>query len=38
MSTSGSYRNYHEIDGIRYSHSIDHAQPSQLTIKPSQQR
>jgi thiamine biosynthesis lipoprotein len=23
ISTSGSYRNYHEIDGKRYSHTID---------------
>lgn len=23
VSTSGSYRNYHEVNGVRYSHSID---------------
>lgn len=25
LSTSGSYRNYHEIEGVRYSHTIDPA-------------
>lgn len=25
LSTSGSYRNYHEIDGVRHSHTIDPA-------------
>lgn len=33
VSTSGSYRNYHEIDGVRYSHTID-----PRTAKPIQHK
>ena len=31
ISTSGSYRNYHEIDGRRYSHTIDPATGAPIT-------
>ncbi|MFP5430136.1 MAG: FAD:protein FMN transferase [Gammaproteobacteria bacterium] len=31
ISTSGSYRNYHEIDGKRYSHTIDPATGAPIT-------
>lgn len=31
VSTSGSYRNYHEVDGKRYSHTIDPATGAPIT-------
>lgn len=31
ISTSGSYRNYHEVDGKRYSHTIDPATGAPIT-------
>ncbi|MGH8494264.1 MAG: FAD:protein FMN transferase [Moraxellaceae bacterium] len=33
LSTSGSYRNYHEIEGVRYSHTIDPATGRPITHK-----
>lgn len=33
ISTSGSYRNYREIDGVRYSHTIDPATGSPIRHK-----
>lgn len=33
ISTSGSYRNYREIDGVRYSHTIDPATGYPITHK-----
>lgn len=33
ISTSGAYRNYHEIDGIRYSHTIDPRTGKPITHK-----
>lgn len=33
VSTSGSYRNYHEIEGVRYSHTIDPRTGKPITHK-----